>query len=251
MSCRENNKMDMEKENIPPEKRRVSLSLKKKNNSARFGKTSEETLKSFATLTMPKNSARSSKWATTNLKEWYVDYNSRNPDTECPVDILSPSCSEELLNKWLCVYVVETRNQDGNLYPPKTVYTLVCGILREMRVAIQNTQICLKRKTQVSTVFMLHSIICLNHYIVMVLALIHHTQKGSLNKKKTHFGSLEFLILNLRKGCSVLCSITVGNVFVCGVDRSIEICLFPSCSVYTAQIGMYTVRTRLKTNRVG
>ena len=54
---------------------------------------------------------------------------------KCPDEILLPSCSKELLNKWLCVYVTEMRNKDGDLYPPKTVYALLCGILCEMRIA--------------------------------------------------------------------------------------------------------------------
>ena len=44
-----------------------------------------------------------------------------------------PSCSKELLNEWLCVYITETRNHNGEKYPPKTLYSLLSGILREMR----------------------------------------------------------------------------------------------------------------------
>ena len=91
-------------------------------------------LKAMATVTLPKNSARSSKWAIKNLRDWLVDYNYRNPENECPEDLLLPFCSKEILNKWLCIYVTETRNQNGDAYPPKTIYALLCGILREMRV---------------------------------------------------------------------------------------------------------------------
>ena len=89
----------------------------------------------MATFTIPKNSACSNKWAIDNFRAWVDDYNSRNPERNCPMYLLLPSCSRELLNKWLCVYVAETRNKAGNLYPSKTVYTLLCGILREMKVA--------------------------------------------------------------------------------------------------------------------
>ena len=65
---------------------------------------------------MPKNSARSSKWATNNLRDWLVDYNLRN-GKKCPDEI------------------IETRSKDGDLYPPKTVYALLCGILCEMKIA--------------------------------------------------------------------------------------------------------------------
>ena len=93
-----------------------------------------DTIKAMATATLPKTSARSSKWATKNLRDWSVDYNYRNPENECPYDLLSPFRSKEILNKWLCIYVTETRNQDGDAYPPKTIYVLLCGILQEIRV---------------------------------------------------------------------------------------------------------------------
>ena len=69
---------NVEKENIPPKKKRLSLSLKNRKDSGRFGNTSKDTLQPMATFTMPKNSARSSKWATKNLQDWLVDYNLRN-----------------------------------------------------------------------------------------------------------------------------------------------------------------------------
>ena len=121
-------KHHIDKENVEPKKKRLSLSLNKKNTS-RFGSTSKETLKAMATVTLPKNSAHSSKWATKNLRDWLVDYNYRNPENECPEDLLSPFCSKEILNKWLCIYVTETPNQDRDAYPPKTIYELLCGIL--------------------------------------------------------------------------------------------------------------------------
>ena len=117
------------KELLTSKRRKLSLSLKKK--SGHFGNTLEDILESLGTYNMPKKSADSSKWATKNLREWLEDYNSRNPMKKCPDDLLLPYCSKELLNKWLCVYVTETRNQNGDPYPPKSIYALLCGILRE------------------------------------------------------------------------------------------------------------------------
>ena len=73
-----------------------------------------------------------------NLREWFEDYNVRNPLNKCPDDILSPFCSKESLNKWLCVYITETRNQKGEPYPPRSIYALLCGILHEMRMQNPN-----------------------------------------------------------------------------------------------------------------
>jgi hypothetical protein len=87
----------------------------------------------MANYTMPKNSANSSKWAMNNLKEWLNEHNDKNP-VKCPISILSATCSKDVLNQWLCVYINETRNQNGEPYPPKSIYALLCGILREMRI---------------------------------------------------------------------------------------------------------------------
>ena len=57
----------------------------------------------------------------------------RNPEDRCPDHVILPSCPAEDLNKWLCVYVAETRSCTGESYPPATVYSLLSGILRHMR----------------------------------------------------------------------------------------------------------------------
>ena len=123
----------IDKENREPKKKRVSLSLKKKTTN-RFRSISTDELEAKATRTMPKNSAISSKWAVRNFNDWFKDHNGRNPGSKCPEDVLSPYCSKEILNKWLRLYVIETRNQNRDPNPPKTIYALLCGILREMRV---------------------------------------------------------------------------------------------------------------------
>ena len=99
------------KENVEPnpsKKRRISLSLKGKSKDSRFTSVSEEELTVMAKKQMSKNTEKSSKWAITNLLEWYTDYNERNKDNTCPEEVITSNCSKELLNKWLCVYINET-----------------------------------------------------------------------------------------------------------------------------------------------
>ena len=119
--------------NQRPKRRRLSLSLK--NKVDRFADVTQETLEDMSLYKMPKNSSQNCKWAMKNFVEWLESYNSRNPDKPCPSDVLSPSCGKDVLNEWLCVYVNETRNQKGERYSPKTLYALLCGILRHMRVS--------------------------------------------------------------------------------------------------------------------
>ena len=77
----------MDKENVQPQskKRRLSLSLKKKEvaSTSRFADVTEETLDSLASYSMPKNSAVNCKWAMCNLTDWHKDYNERHPESPC------------------------------------------------------------------------------------------------------------------------------------------------------------------------
>jgi hypothetical protein len=116
-------------------KPRLSLSLRK---NRRFHPVSTEEVRDLKTKQIPKNTEASSKWAIKNLRDWYTDYNERNPDCKCPDSILSPSCTKEELNKWLTVFISETRNHNGENYPPKSLYAIVTGILRSMRLENPN-----------------------------------------------------------------------------------------------------------------
>ena len=123
--------MTSNKENAPPNKKsRLSLSLNKRQ---RFVPVAKETLDSMADLQVPKNTEISTRWAMKNFQDWHKDYNERNFGDRCPDELLLPTCSKELLNKWLLVYVTETRSKDGSCYPPKSIYSLLTGIFRHMK----------------------------------------------------------------------------------------------------------------------
>ena len=53
--------------------------------------------------------------------------NNSNPTDPIPDDVLL-STKPEVLNKHLSRYIVETRKPKGDLYPPSTLYQLLCGI---------------------------------------------------------------------------------------------------------------------------
>ena len=110
----------MDKENQPPHPKKPKLSLSLKKN--RFKKAK-----------IPKNTDINTRWAMKNFTDWLSDYNLRNPESVCPEEVILPSCPAETLNKWLCVYAVETRSQSGEPYPPASLYSLLSGILRHMR----------------------------------------------------------------------------------------------------------------------
>ena len=54
-------------------------------------------------------------------------------DKQVPVGLLA-STDHVILGKWLSLFVAEVRKKDGTEYPPKTMYILLAGILRHMRL---------------------------------------------------------------------------------------------------------------------
>ena len=130
----------MNKENIEPQPKRKRLSLSLKNNKKEdsFASITRDELEQMSKYKMPKNSELNSKWAMKNLADWVESYKARNPDKPCPLEILSEFCNKSILNEWLCVYINETRNQKGESYCPRTLYALLCGISREMKVKNSN-----------------------------------------------------------------------------------------------------------------
>ena len=89
-----------DKENIapPPLKKRLSLSLKKKDAPSRFASVDETALDSARAGVIPDNTAKNNRWALNKFAEWTK---SRASSSEpVPEGILS-SCDAELVTKWL------------------------------------------------------------------------------------------------------------------------------------------------------
>ncbi len=116
------------------DKKRIRLSIDEENiPPERFQSVDQDTLDDLSKPFAPKNTKLNTQWAMNNLKAWFTWHNTQEKDTEsCPEIILEPSCPAEILNRWLPVYVAETRNKSGDRYPPKTIYSLLAGILRHM-----------------------------------------------------------------------------------------------------------------------
>ena len=77
----------------------------------------------------PNNTLRCNKWALNNLKSWLASLSIGNDDTDrYPEDILLTE-DPKLLCSCLCKYVMETRKENGEEYPPKSLFTLLSGLL--------------------------------------------------------------------------------------------------------------------------
>ena len=123
---------------VEPPLKRKRLSLKKtadvcKSSGSRFLSPEEEA--ALSDKCIPKNTATSTKWAVANFESWRKRRNEgfvREPGRQVP-DGLLLGVDNALLCKWLCCYVAEARKQDGSLFPPKSLYLLLTGLLRFMR----------------------------------------------------------------------------------------------------------------------
>ena len=112
-------------------KRKLSLSL---NRECQFSVVSKNKIKNLEKGQVPKTTDASTRWAFKILKDWVYEFNDRNGEEQCPESILSPSCSKEELNKWLNLFIAETRNQNEDQYSPRTIYAILSSILRKFRI---------------------------------------------------------------------------------------------------------------------
>ena len=127
----------------PRNKKKLKLSLSKRReaaagkenreNSVRFEFMDEAKVEALSKKFVPKNTTTSTKWCVSTFNSWLRARNARETEeNRVPMDLLQ-SNDAALINKWLTLYVAEVRKKDGSQYPPKTVYTLLTGLLRHMR----------------------------------------------------------------------------------------------------------------------
>ena len=122
----------------PPAKRlRLTLSrspLRVSNNSgSRFSNpvNSPERAKA-AKGVVPANTEASTQWAVKNFTDWALNRSFLDSQETVPADLLR-SHDAELVCKWMCRFVIETRKTDGSPYPPATLRSLVSGLNRVLQ----------------------------------------------------------------------------------------------------------------------
>ena len=109
---------------LPKKKRRLSLSLK----GNRFKKVEETAVTEARKGFVPDNTARSTKWAMGNFEAWKESLQ----DEDAALyggDILATD-DPKLLCSCLCKYVLETRKENGDPYPPRSIFLILSGLLR-------------------------------------------------------------------------------------------------------------------------
>ena len=123
-----------EKENaLPSRKPFKKLKLSKKESSGeRWHFISDDEEEDLGKKFVPKNTAASTKWVLANFNRWRQSRNKRfsgNPEKQVPGNFLEGTDDPATLCKWLTLYIAETRKQDGSKYSPKTLYSLLTGLL--------------------------------------------------------------------------------------------------------------------------
>ena len=127
---------DVKNEAPPQKKLRLSLSHGRKNPlqpTNRFSKPvgSPERLKA-AKGVVPLNTESSTQWAVRNFTSWALNRSTVLPGELVPAELLQ-SHDGELVCKWLCRFILETKKTDGSSYPPATIRSLVSGLNRVLQ----------------------------------------------------------------------------------------------------------------------
>ena len=99
----------------------------------RFQLLSTNAVEDLCSPKLPKSTEQCTKWAVKNFLAWKEERNRMHSEEPVPDDLLESASAEEI-SKWLAHYVAETRNTRGEPYPPKTIYQLLTGILRHLRL---------------------------------------------------------------------------------------------------------------------
>ena len=118
----------------PPKKRLKSSASTEK----RFGTmVSPEELEGISKGFVPQNTQKNTKWTVSTFTQWIVSRNKNCTDHGHAIDeeILSKPMSGECteLCRVLSLFIVEARKTNGELYPPKTLFHLLAGLLRHAR----------------------------------------------------------------------------------------------------------------------
>ena len=67
---------------------------------------------------VPNNTLQANQWALRNFTLW-SDMRNKKYDEQVPPDLLA--CHDATVCKWLCCFVQETRKEDSQPYPPRSL----------------------------------------------------------------------------------------------------------------------------------
>ena len=110
------------------------LSQQPPAKKSRFSALTEQELEELSKPCVPKNTESSTKWALDIGFDSWKNERSRSASNskKCPETLLEDMDPAQL-NKWLSVFIAETRKVNGEQYPPASLQLLLSGLQRHMR----------------------------------------------------------------------------------------------------------------------
>ncbi|XP_063397184.1 uncharacterized protein KIAA1958-like [Mytilus trossulus] len=86
---------------------------------------SDEDIEKLISSQANANTKKNTKWSIGVFNEWRI---ARSKHGDSIADIHMLEAAE--MNHWLQRFVIEVRNKKGEEYPPKSLYSIICGLLR-------------------------------------------------------------------------------------------------------------------------
>ena len=81
---------------------------------------------------VPGNTEANTQWTVCNFNAWALNRSFVNLSEAVLTDLLH-SHDPQLVCKWLCRFLMETRKRDGSPYPPASLRSLGCGLNRVLQ----------------------------------------------------------------------------------------------------------------------
>lgn len=104
----------------------VQKSEVKKNTASRFGPVvNDDELRNLVEGQENQNSKCNTKWALNVFEKWHE----QREGGVLELHLMDATT----MNHWLERFIVEARKKDGSEYPPKSLYLILCGLLRHLR----------------------------------------------------------------------------------------------------------------------
>ena len=81
-------------------------------------------------------------WGLRNFDKWMKETGMATSSEPVPQDLLH--CNPVIVSKWLCKFILETRQESGKPYPPKSlcVVYIVCQVLLLLQAFLLIYQTC-------------------------------------------------------------------------------------------------------------
>lgn len=100
----------------------------KENTTDRFSTVViDEEISNLVNEKMNANTKKNTKWAVGVFNEWR-SFRAQNGDMIMDLHMMDA----ESMNYWLERFIMETRKKNGDEYPPKSLYYIVCGLLKTL-----------------------------------------------------------------------------------------------------------------------